>query len=196
MHMGWLSEELLLALLLDSSPGPRSPVPRRPAFVRHAAPRLLLLLFGTGLVLGCASSESAQSSPEARAAAIGAWKYKVDGVAPLDRGTFQITKEGGRLQALLRDRQQGRLRARVDLRDSRLKLVLDDFRISGQIEDETFTGVLRRRQWNVDSHRQRRSRSQFRSAPLQAQRVRSASAADEPRALNCRSILREADGCS
>jgi len=123
MHMGWLSEELLLALLLIPSPRPRSPVPRRPAFVRHAAPRLLLLLFGTGLVL-------------------------------------------------------------------------DDFRISGQIEDETFTGVLRRRPWDVDSQRQRHSRSQFRSAPLQARRVRSASEADEPTALNCRSILREADGCS
>lgn len=146
-------------------------------------------------MLGCTSSESARSSKEARASAIGVWEYKVSGVAPLDEGTFQITEQNGRLRALLQDRQRGRLRARVTLQDSHLTLTLDELRISGQIENGTFTGFLRRPQWDVNTRRQRRSRSQFRSAPLQAQRVESASTVDEPSALDCQSILREADGC-
>lgn len=156
-----------------------------------------LLFLGLGLVMGCASSRSTQDDAAARAAAVGTWKYEVDGFAPLHAGVFQIEERNGRLQALIQDRRQGRLRARVNVKDRRLELTIDDLRISGRIEDDQFTGFLRRQQWDVSTRQRtrRRRESQFRSASLYARRVRSASAADRPSILECESILREANGC-
>lgn len=159
-----------------------------------------LLLLGVGLAAGCASSRSTEndtSDAADRAAAIGTWKYEVDGYAPLSTGVFQITEQDGRLQGFLRDRRRGRLRARVKLKDRRLELIIDELRVSGRIEDGQFTGFLRRQQWGVTTRRRtrRRTRSRFRSASVYAQRVRSASAADRPSILECESILREANGC-
>ena len=161
------------------------------------SPRLLLLfLFVAAGIAGCASPRSAQHSAAAEAAAIGTWRYEVEGYAPLDEGTFQIMKKNGRLQGLLRDRRRGRYRVRVDLRDSRLELKVDDLRISGYIENGTFTGFLRPQRWSVVSRRQQRSRSRFRSTSLYARRIQSAAAADKPSILDCRPILREDSGCN
>jgi hypothetical protein len=126
---------------------------------------------------------------------MGTWKYEVNGDAPLDAGTFRIHQKNGRLQGALTDRRRGRLRARVDVRASRLELRVNDLRISGSIEDGTFTGVLRRSQWSVTPRQPRRSRSRFRSASLSARRIQSATSADTPSVLDCQSILREARGC-
>lgn len=160
---------------------------------------LVLLVLGAGLVLGCASSGPQGPSAEAQAAAVGTWQYEVNGYAPLDEGTFRIRQTDGRLRGELTDRRRGRFRVRVDVRASRLELRMNDLRISGSIEDGTFTGVLRRSQWSVTSRQQRqqrRSRSRFRSASLSARRIRSATSADAPSVLDCQSILREASGCN
>lgn len=156
-----------------------------------------LLLLGVGLAAGCASSRSTENDAADRAAAIGTWKYEVDGYAPLSTGVFQITAQDGRLQGLLRDQRRGRLQARVRLEDQRLELIIDELRVSGRIEDGQFTGFLRRQKWGVTTRRRtrRRTRSRFRSASVYARRVRSASAADRPSILECESILREANGC-
>ena len=155
----------------------------------------LLLLLGAGLVGSCASSRSAQDRDAARAVAVGTWSYEVEDVAPLDQGRFHITVQDGALQGIVRDRRLGRLRANVRVRDSRLEIDLRDLRISGYIEDDQFTGFLRRSHWNVTTRRQTRTRSQFRSASLFARRVRSAAAVDKPGVLECQSLLREADDC-
>ncbi|MEF8815295.1 MAG: hypothetical protein V5A20_03725 [Salinibacter sp.] len=156
----------------------------------------LLLVFGAGLVVGgCASSRSTQDEAAARTAVVGTWTYEVRGVAPLDQGRFRITTQNGDLRGIVRDRRLGRLRARVEVRDTRLQLTIDDLRISGFVEDDQFTGSLRRSQWTVTARRQTRTRSRFRSASLFAQRVRSAAAVDKPEILDCRSLLREASGC-
>jgi len=156
----------------------------------------LLLALCAGLVMGCASSQSTTEDAASQAAVIGTWEYKVDGTAPLDQGVFRITTQDGRLLGILRDRRLGRLRARVDVNDSRLELSLDNLRISGYVENDQFTGFLRRRQWDVSIRRQSRRRSQFRSASLFARRVQSAVTADTPSFLECRSLLREANGCN
>lgn len=156
---------------------------------------LLFFLFGAGLVGACASSQSTQDEAVARAAVVGTWAYEVEGFAPLERGRFRITIQDGDLQGIVRDRRLGRLHARVQVHDSRLELALDDLRISGYIEDDQFTGYLRRSQWDVTARRQTRTRSEFRSASLFARRVRSAAAVDKPEILECRSLLREANGC-
>lgn len=164
---------------------------------RFPSARVLIgVLLAAALAGGCASSQSTQSSEAARAAALGTWRYQVEGAAPLNRGFFQITLRDGRLQGLVRDRRRGRLRARVDLRNSRLELVVDEMRISGYIEDGTFTAFLRPQRWSVTTTQRRgRYRQQTRSVSLYAERVRSAAAADTPSILDCESILREADGC-
>ena len=156
----------------------------------------LLLVFGAGLVGGCASSRSTQNKAAAQTAVVGTWTYEVRGVAPLDQGRFRITTQNGDLQGIVRDRRLGRLRARVRVRDSRLELTINDLRISGYVEDDQFTGSLRRSQWTVTARRRTRSRSRFRSASLFAKRVRSATAVDKPEILECRSLLREASGCN
>lgn len=161
--------------------------------------RFTLLILGLGLAVGCASSRSTKDDAAARAAAIGTWKYEVNGTAPLNSGTFQIAERDDRLQALVRDRRRGRLRAQVDVRDARLELVIDDLRISGRIQDDQFTGFLRRQQWDVSTRqrtRRRRRASHSHSASFYAQRVHSASGVTRPSLLECESILREADGCN
>jgi len=160
-------------------------------------PEFALLFLGLGLIMGCASSQSTRDDAAARAAAIGTWEYEVIGTAPLNAGTFQIAERDGRLHALVRDRRWGRLRARAEVRDTRLELVIDDLRISGRIENDQFTGFLRRQRWDVSTRQRsrRRRQSHSRSASLHARRVQSASTADRPSALECQSILREASGC-
>lgn len=156
---------------------------------------LLLLVVGPGLLGACATPRSAQDRAALRASVVGTWAYDVEGRAPLDQGRFQITVRDGTLRGLVRDRRLGRLRARVEMHDSRLELSIDDLRISGYVEDNQFTGVLRQSQWDVTARRQRRSRSRFRSATLFAERIRSAAVADKPTILECQSLLREANGC-
>lgn len=157
---------------------------------------ILLLALCTGLVSACASSHSAEDDAAARAAVLGTWEYEVEGIAPLDRGVFHITTQDGRRRGLVQDRRLGRLRARVDVNDSRLELTLDDLRISGYIEDNQFTGFLRRARWSVTERRWDRPQSRFRSVSLFARRVRGAPMADKPSVLECRSLLREANGCN
>jgi len=164
---------------------------RWPSLVRL----ILVLVLGPGLLGACATSRSAQDEAALRAAVVGTWAYDVKGFAPLDQGRFHITVRDGTLRGLIRDRRLGRLRARVEVQDSRLELTLDNLRISGYIEDDQFTGFLRRARWNVTTRRQARTRSQFRSASLYARRIRSAAVADKPDVLECRSLLREASGC-
>jgi hypothetical protein len=164
---------------------------------RHFLPTLApLLVLCAGLLVGCASSQSAEEKAAARAAVIGTWEYRVDGMAPLDQGVFQITTRNGRLRGIVQDRRLGRLRARVDVGNSRLELAFDDLRISGFIEDDKFTGYLRRRQWDVSTRSRYRRRSRFRSASLFARRVESGVSADKPSALECEPLLRETDDCS
>ncbi|MFB6098238.1 MAG: hypothetical protein ABEK84_03845, partial [Salinibacter sp.] len=150
---------------------------------------VLLLFLGVGLATGCASTNPAPTSEAARAAALGTWKYEVEGYAPLDQGIFVITQKNGRLRAFVRDRRRGRFRARVDLHRSRLVLSLDDLRIAGYIEEGTFTGFLRRDRWGMVDRRRSRFHPQFRSAALHARRIRSAAAADRFSILDCESIL-------
>lgn len=157
----------------------------------------LLILLPIALITGgCASSQSTSSDSRARAAAIGTWEYRVTGNAPLDRGTFQISVENGRLKGTVRDQRRGRFRAQVDVSGSRMELTVGRLRISGKIEDERFSGFLRLQQWDVStSSRRRRRQSGLTTASLYAERVRSGGAAGAVPALDCRSILREADGC-
>lgn len=166
----------------------------RRRFSTISAPFLLVLC--AGLVMGCASSQSTTEDAASQAAVVGTWEYKVNGAAPLDQGVFRITTKDGRLRGILRDRRLGRLRARVDVNDSRLELSFEDLRISGYVEDDQLTGFLRRRKWDVSTRRQSRRRSRFRSASFSARRVQSAAAADTPSILECRSLLREANGCN
>lgn len=156
---------------------------------------LLLLIPLAGLVGGCASSRSAGEVAASRAAVIGTWKYQVDGMAPLDRGVFHITSKNGRLRGIVRDQRRGRLFAEVRVNDSRMELTLGNFLISGRIEDGQFMGTLRRERWDVTVPYRVRRRSRFRSASFYARRVQSAAAADLVPILECRSILREANGC-
>lgn len=157
---------------------------------------LSLVAAGT-IAVGCLPSEqTTKENAAARAAVIGTWEYRVDGAAPLDEGTFQITTKDGQLRGVLRDRRLGRLQTRVDVNDSRLELSFDDLRISGYVEDGQLTGFLRRRKWDVSTRRRSQRRSQFRSASFSARRVQSAAAADTPSILKCRSLLRETDGCN
>jgi hypothetical protein len=156
---------------------------------------LFLLVLGPALLSACATSRPAPNEAALRAAVVGTWTYDVQGVAPLDQGRFHITVRDGRLRGLVRDRRLGRLQARVEVRDSRLELTLDDLKISGYIEDDQFTAFLRRDQWDVRTRRQTRTRSQFRSVSLYATRIRSAAVADKPDILECQSLLREASGC-
>lgn len=156
----------------------------------------LLPLLSLGVLGGgCASSETAVEVAASRAAAIGTWKYEVDGFAPLDRGLFHITSRDGRLRGIVRDQRRGRLIARVNVNDSRMELTVGTLRISGRIEDGQFTGTLRRQRFDASVAYLRRRQRRFRSAPLYARRVRSATAVDGASALECRSILREATGC-
>lgn len=171
-----------------------------PSMRRAFLLEFVLLFLGLGLIMGCASSRSTQDDAATRAAAVGTWKYEVDGFAPLHAGVFQIAERDGRLQALVQDRRQGRFRARVHVKDRRMELTIDELRISGRIEDDQFTGFLRLQRWDVSTRTRQRTRRrrkrQFRSASLHARRVRSASAVDEPSVLKCESILREANGCN
>jgi hypothetical protein len=158
---------------------------------------LPLLALCAGFVMGCLPSEqTTKENAAARAAVIGTWEYRVEGAAPLDEGIFQITTQDGRLRGIVEDRRLGRRRARVDLNDSRLELSFDEFLISGHVEDNQFTGFLERREWNVASQRRPPRRSQFRSVSLLARRVQRAGVADTPSILECRPILREANGCN
>ena len=161
--------------------------------------RWVVLFLGGVLALGCASSQSTQLPTASQAAVIGTWEYEVEGIAPLDEGTFYITRKNGRLQALVRDRRWGRLQAQVDLDDTRLELSVEDLEISGYIEDEQFSAFLRRDQWGINTRRRitsMRPRSRFQSVSLYARRIRSATVADTPSILDCESLLRETDECS
>lgn len=156
----------------------------------------LLLIPLLGLATGCASSRSAEEAAADRAAAIGTWRYQVTGSAPLHRGVFHISLQNGRLQGLVRDQLRGRLSAQVNVRDSRMELTLGQFSISGIIEDETFTGFLRRQQYDVSTpYPRKQSRRRSRTAPLYAHRIQSAAVEGAAPPLECESILREANGC-
>lgn len=156
---------------------------------------VLLFALGLGFLGACATSQPTSDEAALRAAVVGTWTYDVQGIAPLDQGRFHITVRDGSLQGLIRDRRLGRLRARVEVRDSRLELSLDDLRISGHVEDDQFTAFLRRDQWDVATRRRRRTRSRVRSASLHATRIRSAAVADKPDIIECQSLLREANDC-
>lgn len=156
-----------------------------------------LIVFGVlTLVIGCASSEPTESETAARSAALGTWEYRVDGIAPLNRGEFTITEKDGQLRAQIRDDRRGRFVARVQLNGSRLQLSMNDLRISGRIEDGSFTGTLRRPIWDVSTSSRMRRSSRTRSASLVARRVASGSATGPETALDCPPILWETDdGC-
>jgi len=157
---------------------------------------LVILLPVAVFTGGCASSQSTRSNSAALEAALGTWRYQVTGIAPLDQGTFRIAVKNGRLQGIVRDQQRGRFKARVDVNDSRMELTVGRLHISGQIENDQFSGFLRLRKWDVSvSSRRRRSRSGSSTAPLYAERIRSSVADDAVPALECTSILRETDGC-
>lgn len=81
---------------------------------------------------------SLQPTCQARTAAIGTWKYRVEGPAALSRGEFRIAVEEDQLRALMRDERRGRLTAQVVLDGARMELSLNELRISGRIEDDTF----------------------------------------------------------
>lgn len=158
---------------------------------------LLLFVLCAGFVMGCLpSKQTTKEDAAARAAVIGTWEYRVDGAAPLNEGIFRITTQDGRLEGIVQDRRLGRWQARVDVTNSRLELSFDNFLISGYVENDEFTGFLERRQWNVANQRRPRRRSQFRSVSLLARRVQRAGVADTPEILECRPVLREANGCN
>ncbi|MFB6231104.1 MAG: hypothetical protein ABEL04_08090, partial [Salinibacter sp.] len=159
------------------------------------SPLFLVVLLPVAVFAGgCASTQSTGGNPAALEAAIGTWRYQVTGIAPLDQGTFRIAVKDGRLQGIVRDRQRGRFKARVDVNDSRMELTVGRLHISGQIENGQFSGFLRLRKWDVSvSSRRRRSRSGSSTAPLYAERIRSGVAGDAVPALECTSILRETD---
>lgn len=142
-------------------------------------------------VVGCASSPPAEETAEARAAALGTWEYKVEGIGELSRGTFYITVREDRLRAYVRDEQRGRFIARVRLTGSHMELDLRDLRISGEIEDDTFSGRLYHPDWEVSSSRQRRRFSRPRFTLLVARRTARSSLYDLQSPLDCPSILRE-----
>lgn len=161
-------------------------------------PRLALLLPLLVAVLtpGCSSSRSATDTAASRALALGTWKYRVTGRAPLYRGVFHVTSRNGRLQALVRDKRRGRLTARVRVTDSRMELIIGRLRVSGHIENGRYSGFLRLDQWDASaSLRPRRPRLNSSTASLFAKRVQDGARGDATSALKCRSILREANGC-
>lgn len=168
--------------------------------VKKVFPRIALSFLTAFIVgvfaAGCASTHSPEEEARARAAAIGTWEYRVDGVAALHRGEFQITTENGRLRAQIRDERRGRFVARVKLNGSRMQLALENLRISGRIEDGSFTGTLYRPTWDVTTSSRSRRSSQTRSASLVAQRIASSPVVERSLPFDCPSILWETDdGC-
>lgn len=158
--------------------------------------RAILFVFVASLLWGCASSQPSTQNRAEESKAIGTWEYRVQGPAPLDRGLFRISRRNGRLRAIVRDRFQGRLYARVDVHDSRLELTIDELRISGQIDDDHFRGFLRLQRWDVSMRPDvRRPPSALRRASITAERVESVRPVHGDGGLDCRSILREANGC-
>lgn len=155
----------------------------------------LLLILCVGLATGCSSSRSTTEEAADRSAVVGTWEYEVEGFAPLSEGRIQIANQDGQLRGILRDQRRGRIRARVKVHDSRLELLFDDYRISGHIENNRFTGTLRRRQWSVSTRSRDHRRSRFRSASLFARRVQNNDAMSKPSVLECRSLLREKTEC-
>lgn len=161
---------------------------------RLVVPRTVLLgvlLLGVTFA-GCATTASAPS-PEERAAVVGVWEYRTSGSPYLGRGTIHFQVRNGRLQAMLRDTQQGRLRANVNQRGTRLELDLNQVRVSGRIEDDRFVGLFSRPMWDVSTsqevhHRRQRTSN---SGSIVARRVRSPEWMGSVPGLDCPSILVE-----
>lgn len=168
-------------------------MPGRFPTIRAALTVLLVCTVG----MACSSSQRTTERAASHAAAIGTWKYEVSGRAPINQGTFTITLKKGRLYAVIRDKYRGPLAAEVHVRSSRMELTIGSLHVSGHIEDDRFSGFLRPEQYDVsiddpDAQPSRRREVAY----LRAERVRSASVIDDPRVLDCESLLREESGCS
>lgn len=159
----------------------------------------LSLLFTATLMAtlaGCASTQTPAQNQAARSAAVGTWEYRVTGAAPLNRGTFSVGMQNGRLQVTVTDRYRGRLTATVRVSPSQMELNIGPYRISGDVDGNRFSGFVRLNEYDVSiPYRRVRSSSDTRSAFISAKRVQRPPDAGRPSAIDCRSILREASGC-
>jgi hypothetical protein len=146
---------------------------------------LCLVLLGVGLG-GCASSRTGAELNE-RMRALGTWEYWTTGIGTLQRGTLQIATRDGDLVARFRDQWRGPFEADVRLQGTRMVIVLDRVRITGQIMHGQFRGTARTPEWDLTRASARRE------APgtFQARRVHSPQNDGERDRYGCPSLLRE-----
>jgi hypothetical protein len=92
---------------------------------------------------------------------MGTWAYRTTGTPLLDQGSIQIERQDERLTATVRDTRRGRLRARVNVRDDRMELRLDDVVISGRLEDGRYQATVELATWDVRAGRSMAPSSQW-----------------------------------
>ena len=162
----------------------------------HRAPLLLvwaLLLGGLIALSGCTSSRPPEERRAEQAQALGTWQYRVTGSPLLDQGSFQVEREGDRLYAILRDARRGPLQARVSVRDDRMKLRLDQFVVSGRLDEGRYRATVELATWDV------RDDPSVGRSPQAARRTRGTLTAQRQetggrgfsRSNRCRPLLRE-----
>jgi hypothetical protein len=146
---------------------------------------LCVILVGVG-PCGCASSRTTDEFDE-RMRALGTWEYWTSGIGTLQRGRVQIVTRDGELVARFRDQWRGPFEAEVRLRGTRMVIVFDHLRISGQIRHGQFRGTARPPEWDLTRASARRE------APgtFRARRVRSKEGAGGRDLYGCPSLLRE-----
>lgn len=157
---------------------------------------LALVVALVALGIGCASTPPSSSDVTGKSAVLGTWEYRAEGASKLTHGKFQISIEDGELRAFLHDEIRGEVDGRVKLRGTRMELTLDNLRISGRIEDNTYRATLSRPFWDVSTSSRSRRFSRARTASFVARRIVRGIGLDPLPALECPSILRETDdGC-
>lgn len=147
---------------------------------------LLGVLLLSMCLCGCAPSRTAQEVSE-RMRALGTWEYRAQGIDALQRGTVQIVTREGDVIGRFRDQWRGQFEAQIQLQGTRMVIVIDQLRITGQITDGQFTGTAQAPTWDVTRQSSRR-RSPGRFA---ARRVQQQAGTNGDDRFGCPSLLRE-----
>lgn len=147
--------------------------------------RLLVVILVAEALAGCVSSRSVEELASDRAAVLGTWEYRTEGIRSLHRGTLYIAVQDGRLTGRLQDRWRGRVEAQVQLHGSTMELDLDRIRISGRLQDNRFVASVRSSMGAVTTNR--RSASGL----FIAERVHRSTASSENVDVGCSSLLYE-----
>jgi len=152
---------------------------------------LLASVAGLLVLTGCGSSRPASDLGPQASRALGTWEYRVNGFPVLDRGTIRLKRENGRLVAILRDRRQGRLRARASIQKTWMELRLDRIYISGRLHEGEYRARVSFSTWDVSSSQSfRRSSLQARGSLIAAQ-TQASTVSVSTRSFGCPPLLRE-----